>query len=88
MIRKNPGKERARIERKITKLEEDLAVSENALQDLKDAYHDPAAAADYEKLGKLQEEIQAEEGRQEELLAAIMEQEEALEDLEQLLGST
>ena len=88
MIRKNPGKERARIERRIAKLEEELKESEQSLQDLNEAYHDPSAAADYEILGKLGEEIQKEEAKQEDLLALIMEQEEALSDLEELTGTS
>ncbi len=85
-ILKNPGKERARIERKISKLEEELAVSEELLSNLHEQYNAPETAADYEKLEQLQSEIQIQEERQEQILEQIMEQEEALANLEALLS--
>ena len=77
-LKRNPGKERSKIERKIEKLETEMASSEEMLSSLQEQYNDPNAAADYEKLGKLEKEIHEQEELQEDLLAQIMEQEELL----------
>ena len=84
-ILKNPGKERARIERKLSKLEEDLSLSEEKLLHLREEYNDPETAADYEALGRIQKEIEEKEALEEDLLGQIMEQEELLSALETLL---
>ena len=84
-VLKNPGKERSRIERKITKLEEELSASEESLAQLQEQYNDPAFSADFQKLGELQERMKEEEEKQEELLGQIMEQEEALAEIMELL---
>lgn len=83
-ILKNPGKERSKIERKLAKLEEELAASEEKLATLQAEYNDPETAADYEALGRIQKEMEQEEALQEDLLGQIMEQEEALSELEQM----
>lgn len=83
-ILKNPGKERARLERKTAKLEEELSASEELLGKLQQEYNDPEAAADYERLGRVQQQITEQEELQEELLGQIMELEEALSELEKL----
>lgn len=85
-ILKNPGKERSRIERKLAKIEEALKESEAVHETLKAQYNDPAAAADYEALGRIQKEMEEQEALQEELLGQLMEQEEALLELEALVS--
>ncbi len=85
-IRRNPGKERSKIERKIEKLEAEMSSSEELLSSLKEQYNDPEAAADYEKLGKLEKEIHEQEELQEDLLAQIMEQEELLAFVESVVS--
>ena len=85
-IRRNPGKERSKIERKIEKLETEMTSSEELLSSLKEQYNDPDAAADYERLGKLEKEIHEQEELQEDLLAQIMEQEELLAFVESVVS--
>jgi len=85
-IRRNPGKERSKIERKIEKLETEMTASEELLSSLKEQYNDPDAAADYERLGKLEKEIHEQEELQEDLLAQIMEQEELLAFVESVVS--
>ena len=86
-IRRNPGKERSKIERKIEKLETEMSSSEELLSSLKEQYNDPEAAADYERLGQLEKEIHEQEELQEELLGQIMEQEELLAFVESVVSS-
>ena len=78
-IAANPGKERARIERRIEKYHKELEQSENTAQELKAEMNDPLLAADYQKLMELSTKLEEEEAHQEELLMQILEAEEDLE---------
>ena len=84
-VLRNPGKERARIERKLSKCEEALAESEAKHAALLEEYGAPENAADYEKLARLEVEIREAESEQEELLTQLMELEETLSSLEAFL---
>ncbi len=64
------GKEQARLERKIKKIEERLAAIEEEVQNQKDELHDPALVSDYVKLQELQDSI---DHREEELLILMTE---------------
>jgi len=64
------GKEQARLERKIKKIEERLAAIEEEIQNQKDELHDPALASDYVKLQELQDAI---DNKEEELLILMAE---------------
>ncbi len=75
---KNPGKYRARIERKIEKIQGQIAESEAAVQKLKGQLEDPALASDFEKLMEIQAEIDQNEKQQEDLLNLLVEAEEEL----------
>ena len=75
----NPGKQRSKIERKIEKLHQKLESSEIAAKELKKQISLPELAADYEKLMALQEQLDASEQEQEDLLMQILEAEEELE---------
>ena len=57
----NPGKERSKLEKKIEKAEEKIAFFESEIQRLKDELLNPAYATDFEKLSKIQEEMDANE---------------------------
>ena len=75
---KNPGKFRARIERKIEKIHNQISENEAAVQTLKDRLEDPALASDFEKLMEIQNEIDQKEKQQEDLLQQLLEAEEEL----------
>ena len=77
----NPGKIRSRLEHKLKKLEDALAESETRLAELKQELSDPALSSDYEKLLKIQGDIEAEETSQEDLLEQIMTCETELSEL-------
>ncbi|MCF0142754.1 MAG: ABC-F family ATP-binding cassette domain-containing protein, partial [Parasporobacterium sp.] len=68
----NPGKERARLERKIAKLEKDIAESEAKAADIKAQMEDPEVASSYSRLMELQAGLEAEETIQENLLNEMM----------------
>ncbi|MCQ2530484.1 MAG: ABC-F family ATP-binding cassette domain-containing protein [Lachnospiraceae bacterium] len=76
---KNPGKIRARIERKIQKLNEQLQANDEHIDELKEQLADPELSSDYEKLMEIQKEIEAAEALAEDLLNQILETEEELE---------
>ncbi len=76
---KNPGKIRARIERKIQKLNEQLEANDEHIDELKEQLADPELSSDYEKLMEIQKEIEAAESLSEDLLNQILETEEELE---------
>ena len=76
---KNPGKIRARIERKIQKLNEQLQANDEHIDALKEQLADPELSSDYEKLMEIQKEIEAAEVLSEDLLNQILETEEELE---------
>lgn len=75
---KNPGKFRARIERRIEKINGQIAESETAAELLRQQLEDPELASDFEKLMEIQAEIDARERQQEELLQQLLEAEEEL----------
>ena len=77
----NPGKIRSRLERKIEKLQNSLAASEQQAKELKEKLADPSLATDYEQLMEIQSQLEQEEAGQEELLMQILEAEEELEQL-------
>lgn len=55
----NPGKERSKIQKKVKKAEEDLAVKEAKLDELKDELMKPEYQSSYSKLTEIQNEIDA-----------------------------
>ena len=59
-----PGKEKAKLERRIKKLEEQIAASEDRLTKIKEQLADPEIFTDYVKLDELQKELEAEEENQ------------------------
>jgi len=69
----NPGKEEAKRKKLLEKLETKLEESSNRVLELKIQLVDPTIASDYEKLYKIQEEIDAEEARSLELLEELAE---------------
>ena len=78
---KNPGKFRARIERKIEKIQGQIADSEEKTRILQEQLADPALASDFEKLMEIQAEIDQNEKQQEDLLNLLVETEEELTTL-------
>ncbi len=78
---KNPGKFRARIERKIEKIQGQIAESEEKTRILQEQLADPALASDFEKLMEIQAEIDQNEKQQEDLLNLLVEAEEELTTL-------
>jgi ATP-binding cassette subfamily F protein 3 len=78
---KNPGKFRARIERKIAKIQGQIAESEEKTRILQEQLADPALASDFEKLMEIQAEIDQNEKQQEDLLNLLVEAEEELTTL-------
>ena len=78
---KNPGKFRARIERKIEKIQGQIAESEEKTRILQEQLADPALASDFEKLMEIQAEIDQNEKQQEDLLNLLVETEEELTTL-------
>ena len=81
ILRKNPGKIRSRLEHKLEKLQAQLEQSESNAAQLKPQLEDPALSADYEKLMEIQEQLDREEARQEEILTELLETEEELESI-------
>ena len=55
----NPGKERSKLEKKIKKAEEELAVKEEKLESLKAELLNPMYQSSYSKLTEIQNEIDA-----------------------------
>ncbi len=78
---KNPGKFRARIERKIEKIQGQIAESEAQTDLLRKQLEDPALASDFEKLMEIQSEIDQNEKQQEDLLHQLLAAEEELTTL-------
>ena len=68
------GKEQARLQKKLEKIEEAIGTAEARVQELKDQLLDPALASDYVKLQELQDEIDAHE---EEILTLMDEYDKA-----------
>lgn len=77
----NPGKERSKIQKKVKKAEEDLAVKEAKLDDLKAELMKPEYQSSYSKLTEIQNEIDALE---EEILIDMEAWEELSSQLEAL----
>lgn len=77
----NPGKERSKIQKKVKKAEEDLAVKEAKLDELKAELMKPEYQSSYSKLTEIQNEIDALE---EEILIDIEAWEELSSQLEAL----
>ena len=77
----NPGKERSKIQKKVKKAEEDLAVKEAKLDELKAELMKPEYQSSYSKLTKIQNEIDALE---EEILIDMEAWEELSSQLEAL----
>lgn len=77
----NPGKERSKIQKKVKKVEEDLAVKEAKLDELKAELMKPEYQSSYSKLTEIQNEIDALE---EEILIDIEAWEELSSQLEAL----
>lgn len=57
----NPGKERAKIERKLEKIEAEIEKAETEVTALKDELANPAYASDYSKLSEIQTKIDEKE---------------------------
>lgn len=66
----NPGKEKAKLERRIAKQEEKIAACEERIAALKEEWADPDLATDYVRLNEIQEQI----GQAEEELERLMEE--------------
>lgn len=77
----NPGKERSKIQKKVKKAEDDLAVKEAKLDELKAELMKPEYQSSYSKLTEIQNEIDALE---EEILIDMEEWEELSSQLEAL----
>lgn len=77
----NPGKERSKIQKKVKKAEEDLAVKEAKLDELKAELMKPEYQSSYSKLTEIQNEIDALE---EEILIVMEAWEELSSQLEEL----
>lgn len=78
----NPGKERSKIQKKVKKAEEDLAVKEAKLDELKAELMKPEYQSSYSKLTEIQNEIDALE---EEILIDMEAWEELSSQLEALV---
>lgn len=78
---KNPGKFRARIERKIEKIQGQIAESEANTDLLRKQLEDPELASDFEKLMEIQAKIDQNEKQQEDLLNQLVAAEEELTTL-------
>ena len=79
----NPGKERSRLEKKIKKAEDELAVKEEKLEELKAELLRPEYQSSYSKLTEIQAEIDAME---EEIMADMEAWEELSQQLEELMA--
>lgn len=69
----NPGKEQAKKERRLAKLEEKIAACERWIAGLKEQWASPELAADYVRLNELQQEIDAAEEELEGLMEEYLE---------------
>ena len=69
----NPGKEQAKGERRLAKLEEKIAACERWIAGLKEQWASPELAADYVRLNELQQEIDAAEEELEGLMEEYLE---------------
>lgn len=76
----NPGKEKAKQERKIKKIEEEMSACEKQIQSKKDELMNPEVAADYLRLQAIHEEI----SEQESLLLELMTKWDELTSLEKV----
>lgn len=77
----NPGKERSKLEKKIRKAEEELAVKEEKLEALRQELLRPEYQSSYSKLTEIQEQI---DGMEEQIMEAMEEWEELSSQLEAL----
>ncbi|MCM1026358.1 MAG: ABC-F family ATP-binding cassette domain-containing protein [Roseburia sp.] len=77
----NPGKIRSRLRNQLEKYERQLTESEERQAELKMTLLDPALATDYTRLMEIQNDIDAEEKKQENLLERMLETETALEEM-------
>lgn len=77
----NPGKERSKVQKKVKKAEEDLAVKEAKLDELKAELMKPEYQSSYSKLTEIQNEI---DGLEEEILIDMEAWEELSSQLEAL----
>ena len=77
----NPGKERSKLEKKVKKAEEDLAIKEEKLEELKAELLRPEYQSSYSKLTEIQKEIDAME---EEIMQDMELWEELSSQLEEL----
>lgn len=77
----NPGKERSKLEKKIRKAEEELAVKEEKLEALRQELLRPEYQSSYSKLTEIQEQI---DGMEEQIMEAMEEWEELSSRLETL----
>ena len=69
----NPGKEQAKRERRLAKLEEKISACEQRIAGLKEQWASPELAADYVRLNELQQEIDAAEEELEGLMEEYLE---------------
>ena len=69
----NPGKEQAKRERRLARLEEKIAACEQRIVGLKEQWASPELAADYVRLNELQQEIDAAEEELEGLMEEYLE---------------
>ena len=69
----NPGKEQAKRERRLARLEEKIAACERWIAGLKEQWASPELAADYVRLNELQQEIDAAEEELEGLMEEYLE---------------
>ena len=69
----NPGKEQAKRERRLAKLEEKIAACERWIAGLKEQWASPELAADYVRLNELQQEINGAEEELEGLMEEYLE---------------
>lgn len=77
----NPGKIKSRLERQEEKYKEQLAESEDKVNELKLQMMNPEIAADYQKLMELQEQVEKEEHNQETILEQMLQTELELEEM-------
>lgn len=78
---KNPGKIRAKYERKIEKIHSKIEENENETANLRQQLEDPEISADFEKLMEIQKQIDELEQQSEELLMELLEVEEEMQGL-------
>ena len=75
----NPGKERAKLERKVKRAEESVVNCEAEIDELKEELMHPENASNYAKLGEIQDKI---DGKEEELFMLMEEWENCQHVLE------